>query len=77
MSILKPQIKSSTKVLGVRIPASLHQEYEQVRQTAERAGFALPVNQVLTDALAKMVKQADVELKRLHAGQSDERSEPA
>lgn len=47
MTILKPRIETSTKVLGLRIPAALHAEYEQIRKAADQAGMVFSVKPVV------------------------------
>lgn len=44
MAILKPRVDTSTRVLGLRIPTTLHAEYEQIRKAADQAGLVLSVN---------------------------------
>lgn len=67
MAILKPRTDTSTKVLGLRIPAALHAEYEQVRKAADQAGLMLSVNQLLTESLVRILRQAQAELKQAQA----------
>ena len=64
MAILKPRIETSTKVLGLRIPAALHAEYEQIRKAADRAGLVFSVNQLLTESLVRIMRQAQAELRQ-------------
>lgn len=67
MAILKARIDTSTKVLGLRIPTSLHSEYEQIRKAAEQVGLVLSVNQLLTEALVRILRQAQAELRQAKA----------
>jgi len=67
MAILRPRIETSTKVLGLRIPAALHAEYEQIRKAADEAGLMLSVNQMLADSLARILRQAQAELRQAQA----------
>jgi len=67
MAILKPRTDTSTKVLGLRIPAALHEEYEQVRKAAQQAGLMFSVNQLLTDSLMRLLRQAQAELRQAQA----------
>ena len=63
MAILKARIDTSTKVLGLRIPAALHAQYEQIRKAADQAGLVLSVNQLLTESLLRILRQAHAELR--------------
>lgn len=62
MAILKPRTDTSTKVLGLRIPVTLHREYEQIRKAADQAGLVLSVNALLTESLVRILRQAQAEL---------------
>lgn len=64
MAILKPRIETSTKVLGLRIPADLHAEYEQIRKAADQVGLVFSVNQLLTESLVRIIRQAQAELRQ-------------
>lgn len=62
MALLKPKITLESKVISLRISADLYSELEGVKREAERVGFAVPVNEVLTDALSRALKTAKAEL---------------
>lgn len=64
MAILKPRADTKTKVLGLRIPAALHAEYERTRQAAHDAGLVFSVNELLTQALTRFLIQAHTELQQ-------------
>jgi hypothetical protein len=67
MAILKPRTDTSTKVLGLRIPGTLHREYEQIRKAADEAGLVLSVNALLTESLVRILRQAQAELRQAQA----------
>lgn len=62
MALLQPKTKNETQVLSVRIPAALFTELETVRQLADATGLTFPVSELLTETLARALKQARAEL---------------
>lgn len=67
MPILKQKIDTATKVFGLRIPAALHSEYEQIREEADHAGLVFSVNGLLIEALVRILRQAQAELREVRA----------
>lgn len=72
MAILKRKVDAATKVFGLRIPAALHAEYEETRRAADTAGLVLSVNALLTESLARIVRQAQTELRQMQQPRIDD-----
>lgn len=69
MSILKPKA-TTTRTLSVRLPADLLTQIEQTRAAADAAGFTFDVPAIVSDSLARAVRQAAAELAQNQASSS-------
>jgi L-rhamnose isomerase len=70
MGILQKKTQATTKVISVRVPADLYTDLEEVKQAADKAGLTLPVNELFTESLSRLVKQAKGELAALKSPDS-------